>query len=210
MMSFRVVAMSALALVLVGRLSADTVAADPLIKFTTGGDATSIVCTTSGCSTSLLPLIGANGFADIGVTNGTTMTITSLQFFIPTTNFNQTFTASTNTFTSAFILADETDHLLEVVFSGTGNAAPGFPDGGSFTFPPDPTDPGSGDLGFEVGGQVIVKAFFTPLAQPGPFTGLLPGETGTLSLFVPEPSMVWLSLVGALGLLVARRKLRTA
>jgi hypothetical protein len=210
MTSFRLVAMSAMALGSVGWLGADTLPTDPVIKFTTGGDATSITCTTSGCSTTLAPPIGADGFADIGVTNGTTKTITELEFFIPTTNFDQTFTASTNTFTSALISADEVDNMLEVTFSGTGNAAPGFPDGGSFTFPPDPTDPGTGAPGFEPGGVVTVKAFFVPLPNPGPFTGLLPGETGTLSLSAPEPSMVWLSLVGALGLLVARRKLRKA
>ena len=210
MTRFRVVAMSAMALASVGWLRADTLPTDPLIKFTTGGDATTITCTSSGCSTPLLPVIGPDGFVDIGVTNGTTQTITALKFFIPTTNFNQTFTASTNTFTQASIFADEANSQLDVEFFGTGNAAPGFPDGGTFTFPPDPTDPGTGAPGFSPGQQVTVKAFFVPPAVSGPFTGLLPGETGTLSLSAPEPSMVWLSLAGGLGLLLARRKLRKA
>jgi hypothetical protein len=210
MTSFRVIAVSAMALGSVGWLWADTLPVDPLIKFTTGGDATSITCTSSGCSTTLAPPIDASGFVDLGVTNGTTKTITALEFFIPTTNFNQTFSASTNTFTQASIFADEAHNLLRVEFFGTGNAAPGFPAGGSFTFPPDPTDPGTGAPGFEPGGVVTVDAFFVPPAVSGPFTGLLPGETGTLSLSAPEPSMVWLSLVGGLGLLLARRKLRKA
>jgi hypothetical protein len=211
MTSFRILAVSAVAILSVGWLQADTLPTDPLIKFTASGDATSIVCTTSGCPTSLLPVIGPDGFVDIGVTNGTTMTITSLEFFIPTSNFDQFFSASTNLFTQALILPNETAGMLEVVFSGTGNALTG----GAFTLPPDPTDPGSGALGFVPGGQVTVNAFFAPPAQTcsggSPcFTGLLPGETGTLALSTPEPSTFWLSLSCVVGLLAARRKLRKA
>src|SRR5579863_7121685 len=211
MTSFKFFAVSALSLVSVGWLQADTLPTDPLIKFDPAGDATDINCNQSGCNTPLVPVIGPDGFVDIGVTNNTNvsfppgMTITSLEFFIPTSNFDQTFSASTSLFTQALILPNESADILEVVFSGTGNA----PTGGSFTLPPDPTDPGSGALGFIPGGQVTVNAFFSPPANScvggSPcFTGLLPGETGTLVLAAPEPSMVWLSLAGALGLLVAR------
>lgn len=103
MASFRALALSAVALVSAGWLQADTLPVDPLIKLKTGGgggsiDINSTTCAFSGCLVSNpAEVIGANGFADLSVDNQFTTTahdITAMNIFIPTTNFDQTFTSS--------------------------------------------------------------------------------------------------------------------
>jgi hypothetical protein len=205
MKSFRLWPVGALTLLAVASLQADTLPVDPLIKYTTADPTpTEIVCTVSGCTTPLSPPIGDNGFATLSIQNETGMDIIALTFLVPTTNFDQLFVATADAFTEALILPDEAHDLLQVEFFGTGTGT-----AGAFTLGADPSAPGSGAMGFVPGGVVNAQVFFgTP--QPGDFQGLLNGETATLALTTPEPSMIWLSLFGVIGLLVARRKLRKA
>src|SRR5271169_6829475 len=119
MKNFRLWPMSALTLLAVGCLQADTLPVDPLIKFSTGGNgSTDIVCTFNGCPTVLSPVIGADGTATLDIFNASGKNIAELNFVIPTSNFDQDFTAITNAFENAAIFADEPDNLLNVVFSG--------------------------------------------------------------------------------------------
>lgn len=205
MTSFRVLAISAVALASSGWLRADTIPTDPLVKFTTnGGGSTHITCTTNGCETDLSPVIGADGFATLDIFNGTGKNIAAMNFVIPTSNFDQDFFASTNAFENAAIFADEGGESLTVAFSGVGSTGTG-----SAFLPADPTAP-SGPAGFIPGGTVEAFVFFGNAPEGATFAGFANGQEGTLSLTtpVPEPSTLWLSLSGALGFLVARRRLR--
>ena len=195
-------ALGALTLLSAGWLQADS--ADPSIKFNTGGSgSTDITCDTSGCITALSPTIGADGQASLDIFNESGLNINALTFYVPNTNFDQTFTASTNAFTNALILPNEAGDQLIVDFFGVGSAA----EGGSYTLPADPSDPDGGSPGFEAGGTVTVQAFFGNAPAGSNFTGFANGQEAMLTL-TPEPSMFWLSFCGLAGLLVARRKLR--
>jgi len=196
-------ALSAMALLSAGWLHATPI--DPNVKFITGGThSTDITCTLSGCTTPLSPNIDANGVANIDIFNKSDSgDIISLFFHIPTLNFNHEFNVSTNAFTNAFIFPNVAHDELLVEFLGTGNAA----EGGSAFLGADPAHAGDGLSGFERGGTVTVDAYFgTP--KPGTFQGFLKGQHATLELStVPEPGMLWVSLVGLVGLLVAKRRL---
>ncbi len=210
MKSFRLWAMSALTLVTVGWLQADTLPVDPTIKFTTGGHGTTpITCDTNipTCTTALVDLIGADGFANLVVKNASAPTpkdIVGLQFVIPTLNFNQDFFASTDAFLFASILPDEGDSQLIVSFSGVGSGT-----GGSAFLAADPLGPTNGGIpGFAPGGTVFVTANFGTVPAGSTLSGLAFGQTGTLGLAaVPEPGTFWLSLSVVAGVLLARRKL---
>jgi hypothetical protein len=207
MMTFRVLAMGAMVLGTVGWLQADTLPADPLIKFTTGpGHSTDITCITNGCETDLSPVIGADGFATLDVLNGTGKNIAAMTFVIPTSNFDQDFFASTNAFENAAIFADEVGQSLTVQFSGLGSTGTG-----TGFLPADPTAP-SGPAGFIPGGTVQAFVFFGNAPEGATFAGLANGQHGSLELSAdaPEPSTFLLSLSGVIGLLVVRRKLRKA
>src|SRR5690242_4290983 len=92
MKSFRVVAIGAMALGSVGWLRADTLPADPLIKFTTGGGGSvDITCITNGCETDFS--VGPDGFLTTNIFNETGFNITGMNFVLPTTNFDQSFSA---------------------------------------------------------------------------------------------------------------------
>ena len=205
MTSFRVIAMSAMALGSVGWLWADTLPLDPLIKFTTGGTgSTDITCTVSGCETNLSPTIGADGFATLDILNASGKNIAQMVFVIPTTNFDQDFTASTNAFEFASITADEGAPLpsISVTFSGLGSVGTG----GTAFLPADPTAP-PGPPGFTPGQTVQLFVFFGTAPPGSTFTGFANGQEGVLGLTAPEPSTFWISLAGVLALLVARRRL---
>lgn len=201
MKNLGVLAAGALAIISAGWLRADTIPPDPTVKFQTGGGgSTDITCNTSGCVTSLSPAIGADGLGIFDIFNKSGRDIVELIFDIPNTNFDQEFNASTNAFTGASIFGDEEHNQVIVAFFGTGNADTG----GSATLGANPDAP-PGPPGFEPGGTITVQAFFgTP--NPGTFQGFLNGQEATLAL-IPEPGMFWFSLVGLVGLLIARRKI---
>jgi len=227
MKSFRLWPVGALTLLAVGLLQADTLPPDPAVKFVTGGGhSPQITCNTQGCETVLLDAIGADGFASLDINNASGKNINAITFFIPFTNFDQTFTASTPDFANASIIPDETglltflalgipnDPSLIVTFFGVGNVTgtsncPGVSPG-CFTLPPDAEDvaEGLGIPGFTPGGNIEILSFFGPAPTSG-FQGFANGKDGflTLAADAPEPSTLWLSLSGVVGLLVARRKL---
>jgi len=234
MKSFRFWSLSALTLLAVSWLHADTLPVDPTIVFKTigGHGSIDITCVTQGCeSTSANPadLVQANGFANLSVANMTGQTITSLVFYIPTTNFDQTFTASTPDFQNAVVSTGtifgvdtfeipgvcsiltggviKTSCITVTYFSGspvTGNP---------FTLPPDAEDvaEGPGTPGFVPGTQIVVQAFFGgPLNG---FPGFKNGDDGTLTLAAdtPEPATMGLMLSGLVGIVfLARRRRQTA
>ena len=204
MKSFRVLAMSALTLLTVGWLHADTLPVDPIIKFVTGGHgSTPITCTTNGCETDLVDPIDQNGFLTAQILNSTTFNISAMNFVIPTSNFNQDFTAITDAFEFASISRNETLQQLTVTFLGLGSIT-----GQNTAFSPAVPGPPSGPEGFVPGGTVQLFVFFGDAPTGSAFTGLGPGKEGTFSLATPEPSMLWLSLSGIVGLLVMKRRLR--
>jgi hypothetical protein len=216
MKSFRLWAMSALTLVTVGWLQADTLPVDPTIKFKTGGGgSTDITCNVNGCTTTLTPAIGADGQAVLDIFNKaeivnadlstTPLNIIAMTFFIPTANFNQDFTAITDAFTGALILPDEAHNQLEVLFFGVGGSGPG----GSAFVPADISAP-PGSPGFIAGDFVTVQTFFSTTTPGSGLQGLPFGKEGVLTLTtVPEPGMFWASLIGVAGLLVTRRRVRS-
>ena len=69
--------MSALTLLAVSWLQADTIPVDPTIKFKTGGGgSTDITCNINGCTTTLSPAIGADGQAVLDIFNEANRTAT--------------------------------------------------------------------------------------------------------------------------------------
>ncbi len=215
----RLLRISALVLLVsgsVGWLMADPV--DPIIKFTAPiGGSVDITCTTDGCLTSI-GFIGENGFGDFPIHNATDQQINELKFFIPTTNFNQPFSVSTNAFLFASITQDisgsqdptesSTSELI-VDYSGVG---PGTQGGSAFLFGEGCSSEGSicDQPGFTPGGEVFVESFFGDPPTTN-FNGLLPDQHGLLSLSpdVPEPGSFVL-LFGAAGILVIKRRFRRA
>jgi hypothetical protein len=204
MKNFRVVAISAMALGSVGWLWADTVPADPLIKFTTGGGGSvDITCVTNGCETDFS--VGGDGFLTTNIFNETGFNISGMHFVIPTTNFDQSFSAFTDTFEFASISRSETLKQLTVSFDGVGNIT-----GQNSAFlAADPNAP-SGPPGFVPDGTIELFVFFGDAPSDSIFNGFGNGQEGTFSLSTstPEPSMFWLSLSGVLGLILTRRKLQ--
>jgi hypothetical protein len=204
MKSFRVVAIGAMALGSVGWLWADTLPADPLIKFTTGGGGSvDITCVTNDCETHFS--VGGDGFLNTNIFNETGSNITEMHFVLPTTNFDQSFSAFTDTFEFASISRSETLDQLTVSFSGVGNVT-----GQNSAFlAADPTAP-SGLPGFVPDGTIKLFVFFGDPSTDSIFNGFGNGQEGTFSLSAPapEPSTLWLSLTGVLGLVLTRRKLQ--
>ena len=213
MKSFRLWPMSAVALLAVASLQADTIPVDPTIKFKTGGGgSTDITCNVNGCTTTLSPAIDASGQAVLDIFNEavaadgvTPLNIVAMTFFLPTANFNQDFTAITDAFTGALILPDEAHNQLEVLFFGVGGSGPG----GSAFVPADISAP-PGSPGFISGDFVTVQTFFSTTTPGSGLQGLPFGKEGVLTLTtVPEPGMFWTSLIGVAGLLLTRRRFRS-
>lgn len=191
-----------------GSLSADPV--DPGVIFVKGGHgSTDITCDTNipFCITPLNTEINAEGIGDFVIDNDSGPThrdIIELDFYIPTINFDQIFTAYSPLFETATIILDPGDDITIVRFSDTGSG-------------PDSTQTGplgscddSCAAGFEPFGTVQVEAIFgTPPA--GDPSGLGYGQEGTLELQpnsadVPEPGTFVLLFV-AVALLLSSRNL---
>ena len=192
-------------LAVAGSLLADPI--DPGVIFVKGGHgSTPITCDTNfpPCITPLNTEIDAEGLGNFVIDNQSGRTIIELDFYIPTVNFDQVFTAFSNLFETATIILDPSDSLTIVRFSDTGSG-------------PDSTEIGplgscddSCSLGFEAFGTVDVQALFgTPPAGDPP--GLGNGVEGSLELQpnppdVPEPG-TFVMLFSAAGLLLGSRRL---
>lgn len=233
MKSFRVWVMSALTLLSVGWLQADTLPVDPQIKYTTGGTgSTPIICpggVAGSCAgemlfTTLKPAI-ANGVADLGIDNNTGEDILSLTFFIPTTNFAQVFNAPLTPFTNSSTPDTPfTNVSVSDIESGLGCFLASFgtvntpcvevkyfgqgntqgPPGLDIGEPDDFTTP-PGLPGF-TNGQFVEAIAITGGATPpagDTYGGFLAGTHGELSLSVPEPSAFLEFFIVAVGLLAA-------
>lgn len=179
-------------------LSADPI--DPGVQFNKGGNqSTDITC--FFCVITLDAPINADGGGDFDIHNETSSTIFELIFSIPTTNFDQIFTASSNLFLNAVIALSPDTDFTTVTFFGTGNG----PNASASAGPIGSCDDCA--QGFEAG------AFATVFAVPGPGSGnhpgLGPGDEGILGLDpsdVPEPGSFVL-LLSAVALLAGSRKL---
>ncbi|MBZ5595864.1 MAG: hypothetical protein LAP39_26790 [Acidobacteriia bacterium] len=239
MKSFRVLAMGAMALLSVGWLQAV-----PVVRLTLGGghttDITSADCTMLGPGTCIvlfnpvdLNALDANGLGSLGIQNDLAQTITGLDFFLPTVNFNQNFQASTDLFTNASLAftpaVGPVDGYTSVDFFGTGNGT------GGTVGPKNPCSglglfifncPVNGPVGFDAeslkpdaqfpnGEGFLIVTFGT--ANSGTLGGLTPCsvnasacEATLAATAVPEPRLLLLLLVllSSPGVLVmARRKL---
>ena len=188
-----------------GPLLADPI--DPGVIFVKGGrGSTKITCDTNvpPCFTPLNTEINAEGLGNFVIDNKSGRTIIELDFYIPTVNFDQIFTASSNLFETATIVLFPSDSLTLVRFSDTGSG-PGSTETGPLGSCGDSCSPG-----FEAFGTVDVQALFGPPPEGDP-PGLGNNQEGTLELQpgvsdVPEPG-TFVMLFSAAGLLLGGRKL---
>lgn len=194
---WRTLPLVAVALGVAASLSADPI--DPGVSFNKGGNqSTDITC--FFCVITLNTAINAEGGGDFDIHNSTTSNIAELIFSIPTTNFDQVFTATSNLFLDAFISLSPDNDVTSVTFLGTGNG----PNASATAGPIGSCEDCA--AGFEPG------AFAQVLAIPGPANGnhpgLGPGDEGVLGLepTIPEPGSFVLLLSGVV-LLVGSRKL---
>ncbi len=178
---------------------------DPGVVFNTGGKhSTIITCKISGCITTLDDPI-TNGGGTFDIHNESGKNIVELIFFIPTVNFDQAFSASSNLFTGADIFFDEDSQLTVVQFSGTGNGS----DASALVPPPEDSCDDNCAAGFENGAFVSVESIFgTP--KKGTHPGLVNGGEGILGLepTIPEPG-TFVLLFSAAGVLLGARKFRS-
>jgi hypothetical protein len=215
---------------------ADTIP-DPLVSFSQGGNRSAAFggptdpscnpASVTSCIITIPDAINSNGFAtDIEILNATNKAggpknpatnkdIIEIDFFIPTENFDQTFSADSNLFLFADILLEPFADQIDVQFGTHGTLArlvPGVGNG------PDGTDTvqGTGEcerdcaLGFIPGGTITVEAFFGKSNPEFNHPGLLPGDEGTLNLLpnVPEPT-TFVLLISAVGLIAGGRRFRS-
>ena len=186
--------------------------------------------------TDLLSLDPSSGLGSLGIKNDLSQTITAMEFFLPTDNFNQTFIATTvaNTPGQTTIFANATLNFIPAVGpldgytiadffgtgTGTGSTVSANPCTGPFAFLFN--CPANGPVGFDLEslqpdqqfpngeGFLIVT---TGTANSGPLTGLVPCSVNaqtceaTFTSAIPEPGLFPL-LISAMGLVVTvRRKL---
>jgi hypothetical protein len=156
--------------------------------------------------------LNAQGLGAFGVTNDTKQVITDLTFWLPTDNFDQLFSASTNLFVSVSISRSEEfcdgecDAFTIVDFNGIGNTQINNGTAGPINLCPHCE---GGALGLDkaslLDGEGFLVATFADDTPPA-FPGLQPGASGVFGVSLPEPGSFAL-LLSAAGLLVgARRK----
>lgn len=173
---------------------------DPGIQFNKGGNqSTDITC--FFCVIPLNEPINADGGGNFDVHNSTSLNINELIFTIPTTNFDQVFTASSNLFLDAFISLSPDSGTTTVTFFNTGNGP-----NASATAGPIGSCEGCA-TGFEPG--AFADVFAIPGLGSGDHPGLGAGDEGILGLDasdLPEPGSFVL-LLSAVALLAGSRKL---
>lgn len=217
-------------------LLADTIN-DPLVSFSQGGskspafggptDPSCNPVSVTSCIITIPNAIGSNGFATgieiLNATNqaggpgnpATNKDIVEIDFFIPTENFDQTFSAFSNLFLFANILLEPFNDQIDVEFGTHGSVAKSVPGVGNGS-PGTDTVPGTGSCtgtclpGFTPDATITVEAFFGTSSPKFTRPGLLPGHEGTLNLLpsIPEPASLVL-LISAVGLIAGGRKLRS-
>jgi hypothetical protein len=223
----RALILSVIVLGTAASLLADAV--DPGVIFKSGGTHSTMIdlenCPVDGC---MVVLNGdgpiTDGGGDFGIINGTGKNIFGLIFFIPTENFDQIFTASSNAFLNASIGLDHAEGLTTVAFVGTGTPVPPPPPPPALLPFISATPVGPLDIpcpecppGFEDGTFATVEVLFED-TDTGAYNGL-PSSCptadnpnalceGTLELqaTVPEP-LTFMLLFSAAGLLLGSRKL---
>jgi len=208
---------------------------DPTIRLSIPGTGTFDLCTVTApgnsCTTILVDgspdtTFGDDGLGSFAVKNvDPAMAIDSIEFFFQTDNLFQTFSASTDDFSTVNIVRHENEGCpfvindscqnpfgrLEVDFSGMLPKSPTNV-GGSFTLPGITCDfegcPTA--VGFVPHSNVTVVSRYNFVPDPTVCCdGIQPGEEGriTVASDVPEPSS-FILLIGAAGLLAIKRRFK--